>query len=394
MKKIATAILLLIAVASSARISFIEISDIETWEKMLRLARAQNKSLMLVLYSDQTVCEECRTLYHQTFRNRELASYINQEFIPLESDINSSFAKGLSSLFTDVGDTPEIMVFNNNEQLFYRKKGRISAEDLKTDLEITSKNIAAYPTWQRQLAVGEIALDDWIHFQLIEYTNSRLTPSSPDVRKLAARLDSASFSNPLVLRYIYKLGVDVDFPIYQTLAKHNNWITDTNFDWELYYSRVFSYNIFRAISSADSILLEDIIIQLKKINFNILILNLELKGRQLFLAELARWPAYDSITRGYLNSLPADSANAWQREAIYLMEFYPQEVPNGLALNYLREGLRKAETFELYYTLSLWLFDYGDYLNAYKAAYRSYETARTTEQRELGARMVLMLERY
>jgi len=394
-KAIVFFIAITLSVASQARISFIDISNIADWEKMLTLAQVQNKALIVVLYQDNLNCPECKQLYRETFRNKRLGRYVNSNFIALETNSSSAFAQGLKQLFTEVGDTPEIMVFNNREQLFYRKKGLISAEDLEAQLTIIQQQIESYPTWSKQVQDGNINVLDWVKYQLVEYNNGRLTPSSTEVRSLAIRLDSADFTHPDVLRYIYKLGVDVDFPIFQTLAANPQWISDTTaFSWQLYYSRVFNYNIFRAIAKQDSILLEDVLVQLQKMNVNGSIQNFELKGRQLYLAELNKWPEYDTITKIYLYQLPNDSANTWQREAIHLMEFYPQDAPLGLALNYLKEGLKRAETFEIYYTLSLWLYNYGDYLNAYKAAYRSYEVAKTTEQREMGARMVLMLERY
>jgi hypothetical protein len=149
----------------------------------------------------------------------------------------------------------------------------------------------------------------------------------------------------------------------------------------------------RAIVQKDSVLLEDVLHQVSRLSKAKGIPKLKFKGRQLYLAERNKWNQYDSLTTAYLDSLPTDSVDLYEVEAAQLMSFYTEnDRAMTIALRYLRMGLKKKETYQLYYGLCLWLYYQYDYVNAYKAGYRAYELAETDEERALAKKLLIAID--
>jgi hypothetical protein len=373
-----------------AGISFIDVNTLATYEKMLDLARMTNKDILI--YVDDANCPNCKALTKQTFRNKALNQYVNDNYLALKVSASSGFGQTMINLYT-VKDVPAILALNAYEIIFKKHEGFSEAPELLKLLQEANALAGKYQTWARGAAAGSLSKLEYIQFLLIEYENNRVTAGHRIIREISSMLDSADFSNPLVLRFIQELCLDIDGPIFQTILQKPNWITDTvNFSWADYHANVYNYNVDVAITKKDSIFLEDALLRIQQLPHFLPVQNFAFKGRQLYLAELNKWTAYDTLTFAYLEALPADSADAYQREAIHLMEYYAQPQAKNIALKYLRKGLEKKETFKLYYTLSLWLYKYGDLTNAYKAAYTAEKFAATADEQKLARQMQLLIE--
>jgi hypothetical protein len=391
-KLIYTLLFLASAHVSFAAVSFIDVDDLATWEKMIALAKAQKRSLF-VQYVPMP-CSECKELKRNTFKDKALSAEIAENYIALKVLSFSEVGKALNGLF-DLTEAAALLVLNTNEVLFYKYTGFISAEDLLPNLKEIDKQIANYPNWQRGGANGDLEKIDWLSFLLIEQQNGRVNPSSPIVRDVSSLLDSSDFEKPVTQKFTSLLGIDIDNPIFQTLKRNPELLKENDyFSWDVYFQTVFDYNIFRAIALEDSVFLEDVLFQLKQLPNDSIVPNIDLKGRQIYLAELSKWSSYDTITLIYLNEFEPDSANMYQQEAMFLMENYQQSKPQDLALKYLKLGLQKKETFELYYTLGLFLFNTNDLPNAYKATRRAYDMSSNEAEAELSGRLLSIIETY
>ncbi len=383
--------LLLSTINTQARLSFIDVDDLNTWEKMFKLAEA-NK-LDVLVYVDYMTCADCKKLRKETFRDKELESFAEKHVLPLHVNAASEVGRALDKAY-GYEDVPTFIYLNTREFIFYKHTGYISASELLEDLVKTHNISHNYADLAKRARADKLSLDEWLDFLEIEMMNNRITPSSDIVRDVALRLDSTSFEQKRVLKFVENLCIDVDGPIFQTLVEHPDWITDSvNFNWEVYQRNVFNYNINKAIEQQDSVLLEDVLYQINRLTVTSGIPNLKFKGRQLYLAELEKWQQYDTLTKTYLDTLPIDSVDLYEVEAVHLMEHYgTNNEAMAIALNLLRTGLAKKETFQLYYCLCLWLYYNSDYVNAYKAGYRAYELAEDEEEQELVKAMLIQIE--
>ena len=393
MKKLAFSILFLfISHFAFAGIDFIDVDDFKTWEDILQLAKKEKRNLIVHVFS--VPCNDCKALKKTTFKDKELAALVNTNYLALKVYELSEVGKGLRSLYS-LQSEASILVLNTNELLFYKHDGFIDATTLKKELNEASAKIAQYPSWQKGAAEGNLETLDWISLLLIDAQNKIVSPANPIISDVSFLLDSSDFDKAIVQEFVSTLALSIDNPIFQTLKKHPHWILESeDFKWSDYFQAVYDFNIKLAISEADSIFLEDVIYQLQQLPQASAIPNMALKSRQLYLAELEKWNAYDTITKEYLAPFPADSANLYQEEAIFLMENYKKNKPSSIALEYLRLGLRQKETFELYYTLALYLFAKEELQYAYKAGYRAWEISESNNDTAMARRLFELIDSY
>jgi hypothetical protein len=381
---------MLLSTPLRAGINFIEVTNLNTYEKMLELARTTKKDIFV--FVDDINCTDCKKLEKQTFKDKALNQYLSDRYICLSISASSTYGGSFIELYTITG-VPALLVLNAYEIVFAKNEGFIDAPDLLKQVQEANALASMYTKWARGAAEGSLSKLDYIQFLLIEFENNRVSASHPIIRDVSSMLDSSDFNNPLVLRFIQELCLDIDGPVFQTILQRPNWITDTlNFSWAGYQANVYNYNVGEAVTKKDSVFLEESLLRIQQLPHFTPVYNFEFKGRQLYLAELNKWTAYDTITLVYLDELPADSADVYQREAMHLMEYYSQTDANFLALKYLRKGLARKETFKLYYTLSLWLYKSGDMPNAYKAAYTAEKFAYSNQDIKMAQQLQRWIE--
>lgn len=372
------------------KINFVEVKEMNTWEEILKLAKASQKSLFL--YVEAYPCPECKTLKKTCFKDKELSRYVNDAFISVLIPNYSTVGKALISFYS-IEEAPQLLVLNSKEDLFYKHAGGIAPDKLLAQLKAAEARVQQYQQWKMAFEKGKIKKLDWLNYLLVEHQNGRLEIDDLQVQKVSRTLRKADFLQPTVQEFVMTFGIDPDGVIFQTLKDELGLISDSeHFNWKEFFKASFNYSINKAVVAQDSVLLEDYLFQLNQLPKQTAMANLPLKGRQLYLAELNLWASYDSITAQYLHTLPKDSANAYQREALFLMENFNFKTPQKMALRYLAEGLKKKETFELYYTLSLFLIDQDEWVNAYKAAYNSYHLAKNEEQRRMAGKLMNYLD--
>ena len=163
--------LILIGFSTQGKIKFIEVMEIATWEEILQLAKASQKNLLV--YIEAYPCPECKTLKKTTFKNKELARYVNKNMVAVRVPNYSSVGVGFINLY-NIEIAPQLLVLNTEEDLFYKHGGLIEPGELLTQLEITEDRIKNYGAWKMAFANGKIKKLDWINYLLVEHANGRL----------------------------------------------------------------------------------------------------------------------------------------------------------------------------------------------------------------------------
>lgn len=380
----------LLTLAGYSKINFVEAEDIKTWEDLLVLAQTNQKPLFV--YVKAFPCANCKAIEKTAFRNQELSAFVNQAFIAVQVPNYSKVGQALIGHY-NITQAPQLLLINANEDVFYKHAGQIEPASLLVQLQNANQVAKRYPLWKTAFNAGRIKKLDWVNYLLVEQLNGRVDIHHRQVAAVSRTLHENDFKTATIQRFVMQLGYNPDGHIFQSLKENHALIEETKtFNWKAYFKASFDYSLTKAIDAQDSILLEDYLHQLGQLPTQCIIPNLKLKGRQLFLAELNLWRGYDSITTQYLRPMPKDSANAYQREALFLMENAPYQTPQNMAMRYLQQGLKKKETFELYYTLSLALIDEEEWNSAYKAAYNAKNLAANTTQSNMANRLLYFID--
>ncbi len=391
MKRLMLFAVLFMNLSLNAAINFISVKDLATWEEMLDLAHDANRNLLV--YLEKQGCQTCKVIEKTTFDDKALSSWAKENILALSLDVGTEIGANVAQLY-EISTYPTLVLINPGEIRFETITALDHADKVLVQLQAANKKATLYPEWKKQAATGDLDHLTYIDFILIEYQNNRIAIDHPVVHQLATTLDSTDFNVPAVLTFIQQMCVDVDGPIYKTLLNHPEWIEDSaQFNWDVYKKNVYEFNIARAVDQKDSILLEDVIYQISRLHKGENIANLAQRARLIYAAELGKWAVYDTLVLAYLADMPADSADLYQEEALFLMDNYSDAEANKLALKFIKRGLEKKETFQLYYTLSLWLYANNDLTNSYKAAFMAEKLAANTEEKSLARQIQTVIER-
>ena len=106
-----------------AQIQFLELS----YEEALETAAKKKKSLFLDFRADW--CKPCVEMEKNTFSNKEVGKYINDNFIPIKIDVDYTKGKQLKSKFF-INALPTILIVNSSETVLNRIIGLQTPETL------------------------------------------------------------------------------------------------------------------------------------------------------------------------------------------------------------------------------------------------------------------------
>ncbi|SRR3989339_449496 len=112
------------------------------WQKAVDEAKKRNKYLFLDAYTDW--CGWCKTMDKETFADKNVAEFMNANFIPLKMEMESGYGINLSMKYR-ISGFPTFLVFNPEGQYVYQivgfKKPGPFLEELKKSLDKNNQSI-------------------------------------------------------------------------------------------------------------------------------------------------------------------------------------------------------------------------------------------------------------
>ena len=117
MKKIQTLLVILSLVILSQPLMADELQfKSGTWDEIKSLAKQENKMIFLDAYTDW--CGWCKVLDKETFTNKEVIDFVNENFIPVKYEMETGFGKTLAMKYR-VRGFPSQLFFNPDGKLIY-----------------------------------------------------------------------------------------------------------------------------------------------------------------------------------------------------------------------------------------------------------------------------------
>lgn len=126
LKTIIVVFALIIGTSVTAQVSHINFMNQAKWEKILKMAKKQNKPIFVDAYT--TWCGPCKTMDRDVFTNNEVAAFFNANFISVKMDMEKG--EGIT-LKTDweIKAYPTLLYFNSNGEIAHRVVGAYNAQE-------------------------------------------------------------------------------------------------------------------------------------------------------------------------------------------------------------------------------------------------------------------------
>lgn len=97
------------------------------WKEIATMAKKSNKYIFVDAYA--TWCGPCKLLKSQTFKEKEVISFFNENFINVTMDMEKGEGDALATEW-QIEAYPTLLFFNPNGQLIMREIGFLNGKDL------------------------------------------------------------------------------------------------------------------------------------------------------------------------------------------------------------------------------------------------------------------------
>lgn len=332
----------------ASRIKFIEVDELDQWEKFLLLAD-QNKLGILVEICDYGSIG-CAQMHAGAFRDRNLSNYINENFISISIPAESEFGKQFGVAFP-VMAYPTYFFGSPDEVFFEKIEGVVSAELFSTVAKKSVIQATEYPQLIDAYFNDALTKSQWLNLLDITELNKGQLEAQALAREFMLVLDEKDLADTTYWPFITRFCVDENNAIFKTVKSNPELLKNAyqKFDMESYMTNVFNFNLSMAIFERDSFKMERQILEvLPKMDLDsVPIEDLELRTRQTFFAETFSWDNYVMITKKYVVAKDTLKAQYFQAFAQQLLESYEEPEAIRAAEKLIDEAVALEKNFEI-----------------------------------------------
>jgi hypothetical protein len=375
--------------ATASRIKFIEISNLDQWEKFLFLAQENNLGILVELCDENLPA--CDQMHRTTFRDRNLARYINENFLSFIIDGRSEFGNQFMATFP-VTAYPTYLFGSADEVFFEKIEGVVDAELFAKIAAESLEQKKGYPALVDKYLDNQLSREEWLQLLGITELNKGAMESQVLSREFMLTLDDSDLRDTTLWPFINKFCLALDNAIFRTILNDRSVVSHkiASFNFEDYFMNVFNFNLTLAIFERDSFMMERVIKLIlpelaMKDNEND---DLILRTRQAFFSETFNWDAYLEVTINYVEQKDSSKAQYFQAFAQELLENY--EEPDAILTSekLIDEALKLEQTFELLMLKAYLLANKGQIDDAQKKAFEARKRAVNAQQESEASRLI------
>jgi thioredoxin-related protein len=126
------AVSVLLALVSSAQVSFNQANSSEQWDRLIAEAAEKERNIFVDVTADW--CGFCKMMDRDVFSDKEVGSYLNSSFVPVKIDADLAFGSEFSSDY-GISGLPTFLVLSPEGELIDRLVGYQGKSDLIQSLE-------------------------------------------------------------------------------------------------------------------------------------------------------------------------------------------------------------------------------------------------------------------
>jgi thioredoxin-related protein len=246
---VALIIILHLDAHAQRRVRFIEVNTIEEWEDVLELSR-DNKRLMFI-----NVCspwsEVCTFMRSNTFRERELARFLVNDYIPVYIQGDSEFGAVWGDRY-DVSAFPMMFYMTPGERIVARLEGYQEPQTIIDSGKRAMTVYREYPRLRRAYIEGGLSPKGFRELINLELANEGSESARPLFNELIAGKPKERWLNPENLELIVTFGSAPGEEIFAFIAENREQLLMNNdFNKATYFENSFNHTMAKAVRSKD-----------------------------------------------------------------------------------------------------------------------------------------------
>jgi hypothetical protein len=328
------------------RVRFINVSSIEDWEDILVLAR--NNQRLIYVHVCNDFAQICNSMRQITFRDRELASYLQEFFLPVYVDGNSEFGEVFRDRF-DVSVYPVCLFITPGERVTRRLEG---FQDRSTITEVGDRaNIIyrEYPRLREAFIEGGLSPSGLRTLIQLEVENEGTEAARPIFQHYIDSKPKDKWMEPHNLELISMFGSAPGEDVYNFVLENQDALrVKEGFEGLKYFENSYNRSLSLAIRNNDRSLLEkvetDIFIWSDDSNRAKLQMILEMY--RTFYLRTENWDSYRQHVNKMVESTSTNAETVFALEARFIIENFSNKKALEIAVELMDESIKSRNTLE------------------------------------------------
>lgn len=328
------------------RVRFINVSSIEDWEDALVLARNNRRLIYAHVCND--FAQICNSMRQITFRDRELASYLQENFLPVYVDGNSEFGEVFRDRF-DVSVYPVCLFITPGERVTRRLEG---FQDRSTITEAGNRaNIIyrEYPRLREAFIEGGLSPSGLRTLIQLEVENEGTEAARPIFHHYINSKPKDKWMEPHNLELISMFGSAPGKDVYNFVLENQDALrVREGFDGPKYFENSYNRTLSLAIRNNDKSLLEkaetDIFIWSEDSNRAKLQMILEMY--RTFYLRTENWDSYRQHVNKMVEATSTNAETVFALEARFIIENFTNTKALEIAVELMDESIKTRNTLE------------------------------------------------
>ncbi|MCH8545835.1 MAG: DUF255 domain-containing protein [Cryomorphaceae bacterium] len=246
---LALVIILQIDMHAQRRVRFIEVNTIEAWEDVLEMSKKNSRLLFINICSPWS--EVCTFMRTNTFRDRELASFIMNDFIPVYIQGDSDFGEVWTDRY-DVSAFPMMFFMTPGERVISRLEGY---QEISTIIDSGKRSLTVYreyPRLRRAYIEGGLSPRGWRELINLELINEGQEGARPLFNEFIAEKDQSLWSSEENLKLIVTFGAAPGEDVFQWVVDNfENLRVNDHFNAKKFFDNSFNHTMSVAVRRKD-----------------------------------------------------------------------------------------------------------------------------------------------
>ncbi|MEO6686233.1 MAG: hypothetical protein ABIN24_09715 [Dyadobacter sp.] len=212
MKSTLIILLLFISSITFGQIRFI---DELNWEKLSKMAQAENKLVFIHLENNR--CDQCNEVASMAFGSKLMKDKFDKNFISVRTKIESVEGKTLASIF-GIRSTPVSLFVSNDGNILSRYNGSNSNPEeylILADIALERKDKKKLSEYEQEYLAGEKSIP-FLKAFIISRAEAGMS-SDELLEQYVSGLTKEALNDLKNLEFIYSKGPSIDSPVYKTL---------------------------------------------------------------------------------------------------------------------------------------------------------------------------------
>lgn len=246
-------ILLQIDAFAQRRVRFIEVNNIEEWEDVLEMSK-ENKRLMFI-----NVCspwsEVCTFMRSNTFRDRELAGFLAEGFVPVYIQGDSEFGAVWTDRY-DVNAFPMMFYMTPGERIVGQLEGFQERQTIIDSGKRAMTVYREYPRLRRAYIEGGLSSNGWRELINLELANEGSESARPLFNEFIADKPKDRWSNKKNIELIVIFGSAPGEVVFDYVAsRRDQLVVNEYFNSQTFFENSFNHTMAKAVRNKDTKLL-------------------------------------------------------------------------------------------------------------------------------------------